>query len=59
VTDVAKLLVERGSDVNAQNSDGYTALIRACDKGMSDVAKLLQGRYRLVAYLRTMGGTGL
>jgi ankyrin repeat protein len=43
---VAKLLVERGTDVNAKDIYGGSALNLACK------------HTELVAYLRTMGATG-
>jgi hypothetical protein len=43
-TEVAKLLVERGADVNAKNINGTTALMNACYKEMTEVAKLLVDR---------------
>jgi ankyrin repeat protein len=33
-TEMTKLLVERGADVNAKNTDGTTALMNACFQGM-------------------------
>ena len=41
MSEVAKLLVERGADVDAKNTKGDTALMLACYSGMSEVAKLL------------------
>jgi hypothetical protein len=40
--EVVKLLIERGADVNAQDTlDGRTALMGAAHKGRDDVVKLL------------------
>ena len=41
-TDIAKLLIEHGADINAVLGYGdYTALILACFRGNTDIAKLL------------------
>ena len=40
-TDIVKLLIEKGADVNAQNSDGMTALMFEVNKGTIKIAKLL------------------
>ena len=39
-----KTLLEKGANVNARDSDGYTALYRACDQGSFRVAELLLDR---------------
>ena len=44
----AKLLVERGVDVNAKHTDGATPLSLAVN----------QNHTQLAAYLRTVGATG-
>lgn len=40
-TDIAKMLIERGADVNAKNNYGDTALMRACQGGHVDTVKML------------------
>ena len=40
--EVAKLLLDRGADVNASFADGRTALTFASDRGYTDVVKLLK-----------------
>jgi len=39
--DSAKFLIEQGACLNQQDSNGYTALIKACIKGHLDIASLL------------------
>ncbi|MCR4623154.1 MAG: ankyrin repeat domain-containing protein [Alphaproteobacteria bacterium] len=39
--DVVKLLIEKGADINAEDSFGCTALMEACSCGHFDIAKLL------------------
>jgi uncharacterized protein len=39
---VARLLIEKGADVNAKTEDGDTPLIFACEKGHEDVARVLR-----------------
>ncbi|KAK4220966.1 hypothetical protein QBC38DRAFT_550337 [Podospora fimiseda] len=41
---IAQLLVDRGADVNAQEKDGWTALMRASSNGHEAVAQLLVDR---------------
>lgn len=40
-TEIARLLIEHGQDVNARTPDGDTALIIAAGQGRTDVARLL------------------
>ncbi|MBI5203673.1 MAG: ankyrin repeat domain-containing protein [Nitrospirae bacterium] len=40
-TDIAKLLIDKGADVNVKNESGWTALILAAYPGRTDIAKLL------------------
>ncbi len=40
-TEIAKLLIENGADLNKQNHDGNTALIWACKKGHTEICKAL------------------
>ena len=57
---MVKLLLERGADINSKDpSDGRTALMCACDKGMVDVAKLLIERGTGVNLKATFGVTAL
>src|SRR6185369_5454684 len=37
----AKLCLEKGNDVNAVNSQGFTAMIGAANRGFNDMVKLL------------------
>ena len=39
--EAARLLLEKGAAVNAQNKGGSTALMSACEKGHVEVARLL------------------
>ena len=41
-TEVVKLLLDTGADVNAQNADGETALIIASRYGNKEIAELLK-----------------
>ena len=40
-TEIAKLLIEAGTDVNAQSHEGYTALMLASGKSHTEIVKLL------------------
>ena len=40
-TDTVKLLIEKSADLNIQNRDGKTALIKAADRGDREIVKLL------------------
>lgn len=40
--DVAKLLLDRGADINAKDNKGQTALKQAKEKGHIDVVNLLR-----------------
>ena len=40
-TELAKLLIERGANVNAEDDDGNTALIFATNKGYEDIVDIL------------------
>jgi len=42
--EMVKLLMEAGSDINAKNKNGLTALDLAMEKGYNDIASLLRGR---------------
>ena len=46
--EVATLLMERGVDINAKDTDGHTPLSLA----------VIMNHTQLVAYLRTVGATG-
>jgi ankyrin repeat protein len=59
MTVMVKLLVERGADVNAKTTDGRTALIFACNMGMTEVVKLLVERGADVNAKTTDGHTPL
>lgn len=39
--ELAKILIDRGADINARDADGGTALIEACKKGNIELAKIL------------------
>ena len=39
--EIVKLLLDRGSDINAKNSDGVTSLMAAAEKGHTEVVRLL------------------
>ena len=39
--DIAKLLIEKGADINAADSCGYSILMEACRSGHIDIAKYL------------------
>ena len=39
--DAVKLLIDKGADVNAQDTMGWTALILAADKGNLEIVRLL------------------
>jgi ankyrin repeat protein len=41
-TDIVKLLIEKGADINAKGNSGGTALGTAKKLGLSDIAKILQ-----------------
>jgi ankyrin repeat protein len=43
-TEIAKLLVEKGADVDARDKDGFTALMMAAWQGHAEIAKLLIDR---------------
>eukprot|EP00919_Chromeraceae_sp_WS-2016_P076936 GHVR01182052.1.p1 GENE.GHVR01182052.1~~GHVR01182052.1.p1 ORF type:complete len:116 (+),score=15.91 GHVR01182052.1:30-377(+) len=40
-TDIARLLIDKGADVNSRENDGYTPLIWASNRGHTDIARLL------------------
>ncbi len=40
-SEVAKLLLDNGADVNYKNKNGKTALMRAAEKGQSEVVRFL------------------
>ena len=40
-TEMARLLIDKGADVNARDSSKYTALIRAAEKGRAETAEML------------------
>jgi len=37
--EIVKYLVERGTNINKKNNDGYTSLYYACEKGHEYVVK--------------------
>lgn len=41
IEELIKLLIEKGSDINAQNEDGYTTVMTATQRGLTDIIKLL------------------
>jgi len=57
--DVIKLLTEKGADVNATNSCGYTALMEACNCGRTDIVKFLIGEGANVNAYQECGNTAL
>ena len=40
-TDMVRLLLEEGADVNLQDDDGSTALMCACEHGHTDIVKIM------------------
>lgn len=40
-TEIARLLIEKGADVNSADEYGVTPLMQACDGGHTDTARLL------------------
>ncbi|HME58834.1 MAG TPA: ankyrin repeat domain-containing protein, partial [Terracidiphilus sp.] len=42
--EIVKLLLEKGANIEAKDSDGYTALERAESKDMTEAAALLRAR---------------
>ena len=42
--EAAKLCIEKGNDVNAVNSQGFTAMIGAANRGFDEMIKLLAAR---------------
>ena len=42
--DIAKLLLDKGADVNAKSKDGDTALMAASEKGHTKIVELLKAR---------------
>eukprot|EP00919_Chromeraceae_sp_WS-2016_P078253 GHVR01185308.1.p1 GENE.GHVR01185308.1~~GHVR01185308.1.p1 ORF type:complete len:144 (+),score=6.42 GHVR01185308.1:273-704(+) len=41
LTDIARLLIDKGADVNVQDKDEDTPLILATNKGLTDIVRLL------------------
>ena len=41
-TEIAKMLIENGADVNVKNEDGMTALNYADKQGHTEIVKLLR-----------------
>ena len=39
-TEVVKLLLDNGADINIKNVDGWTALMYAAEKGCKEIVKL-------------------
>ena len=40
-TDMVRLLLEEGADVNLQDDDGSTALMCACEHGHTDIVRIM------------------
>jgi ankyrin repeat domain-containing protein 17 len=58
-TEIAKLLVERGADVNRSDSRGNTPLVLACARGHLGTAKFLLDRGADINYRDSVGSTPL
>jgi len=41
-TDIVKLLIENGADVNVKDKDGMTALMYASEEGYTEIVSLLK-----------------